>query len=434
VDASRHFGRLALAAGNEIGLVARVVVGPEARIGSGELASFEQAAALFEVSEAAMTAEAPRSVEAAWQSVRASEAVRAYERLRPTLPPAPAEGVTNYGDARALGAAIERALAVASFGRTLVASVEGAADAMRDQALGRAHRLQLAVGALTLVSVGVALLALRALVRPLHQLARHAHRVSAGDLGAEAPALRGPAEIVVVRDAVEDLVMALRLIDAQAGALASGELRDPVLDEEVPGRIGDSLNRSVGRLSEVTAQLTHAATHDSLTGLANRAGALAVLDELAVTGRTDGQRKALLFIDLDGFKAVNDRHGHEVGDQLLRTVADRLAAAVRSHDLVARLGGDEFLVLTDAAGSVETAERLIASVARPAHHEVGELRVTASVGVAVAEPGLAPAELLRRADAAVYRAKARGKGCVVVHLAEASPDRPAHALRCTDTA
>jgi diguanylate cyclase (GGDEF)-like protein len=130
---------------------------------------------------------------------------------------------------------------------------------------------------------------------------------------------------------------------------------------------------------------------------------------------------ALVFIDLDGFKAVNDRHTHAAGDHLLRTVAHRIRSLVRPHDTVVRWGGDEFLVLleglTDHEAATGIAERISAAVATPVPHGDDVLRVTASVGVAFHHPGdgLDAEELVRRADAAMYQAKRHSSTrCVVL--------------------
>lgn len=162
-------------------------------------------------------------------------------------------------------------------------------------------------------------------------------------------------------------------------------------------------------------RLRHEATHDHLTGLANRA----LLDERASQllddPDTQSRPEAVLLMDLDGFKAVNDTMGHHVGDALLVAVADRLRHGVRSSDTVARLGGDEFAVLlpgTDADVAVATARRLQAGLSRPVTVEGHQLLAQASIGVAVGCPTEFDA-LLRAADLAMYQAKRDGTG---VHL------------------
>jgi diguanylate cyclase (GGDEF)-like protein/PAS domain S-box-containing protein len=172
---------------------------------------------------------------------------------------------------------------------------------------------------------------------------------------------------------------------------------------------------AITHIEDVTDQrvaaerLTHAATHDDLTELPNRAALVERLDGL-LAGAAPGE-VSVLFIDLDNFKVVNDSLGHGVGDQLLREVARRLRNVMRDTDRLARFGGDEFVVFVD--GGVDpavVAERLRREVQRPVVVEGHELVTTASIGFAVnSAVGLTADELLRDADAAMYRAKAGGR-------------------------
>jgi diguanylate cyclase (GGDEF)-like protein len=152
------------------------------------------------------------------------------------------------------------------------------------------------------------------------------------------------------------------------------------------------------------------ATHDDLTGLPNRARLLELIEEELAD---DVARPALLFLDIDGFKTVNDSLGHEVGDELLRQVGARLLSQVRPGDAVGRLGGDQFVVLARACDGPEAASiafRLQRSFARPFTAAGLNVPVSASIGVAVAQPGLRqPHQLLSDADAAGYEAKAAGR-------------------------
>ena len=154
------------------------------------------------------------------------------------------------------------------------------------------------------------------------------------------------------------------------------------------------------------------ALHDPLTGLANRTLLLDRLKEAQQRSRRAGGDVAVLFLDLDRFKVINDSMGHEAGDRLLIAVADRIAAALRPTDTAARFGGDEFVVLCeDLNGPVEAmavAERLIASLSGPFALLNHQLFISASVGVAVAHADDDPVALLRDADAAMYEAKAKG--------------------------
>ena len=164
---------------------------------------------------------------------------------------------------------------------------------------------------------------------------------------------------------------------------------------------------------QLEEQLVHDAAHDPLTGLPNRVVLIDHLDaSLARLDRTGGI-VAVLFIDLDRFKLVNDALGHAAGDQLLVYFSERLRAALRPSDLATRSGGDEFVVvctdLTEPAEAEAIATRLAAVLQAPFHIEGREMFVTASVGIAIAVPGTASAELLRDADAAAYQAKERGR-------------------------
>jgi diguanylate cyclase (GGDEF)-like protein/PAS domain S-box-containing protein len=174
---------------------------------------------------------------------------------------------------------------------------------------------------------------------------------------------------------------------------------------------------------EAEELLRHQAFHDPLTGLANRALFTdRVEHSLVVHGQVGGQ-VAVLFLDLDDFKAVNDSFGHPCGDALLQAVGQRLRQALSPHHTVARLGGDEFAILVEAengaSAAVEAAERVISVLQPPFDLDGREVFVTASVGIAVAGDA---EELLRSADVAMYRAKASGKAQYVVYAPRMDED------------
>jgi diguanylate cyclase (GGDEF)-like protein/PAS domain S-box-containing protein len=161
------------------------------------------------------------------------------------------------------------------------------------------------------------------------------------------------------------------------------------------------------------AQLLHDALHDPLTGLANRV-LFADHVERALASRRRGRTKvALLFLDLDDFKVVNDTLGHRAGDRLLIEVARRLSEATRDGDIAARQGGDEFTVLLDRVHGVEdavaSAERLAADLGRPIELEGLNIAIAVSIGIALASDENGADDLLAHADAAMYAAKAQGK-------------------------
>lgn len=161
--------------------------------------------------------------------------------------------------------------------------------------------------------------------------------------------------------------------------------------------------RAMRSLNEQRRKLAHQATHDPLTGLGNRQGLVDALD-----ARLRGSAPPeLLLIDLDGFKAVNDRYGHAAGDHVLQVVAERLLAAVRRSEMVARHGGDEFVVVLPPGARAEiVAPRLAAALRDPIKWEDELLWVRASIGEAVGDPDDTPASLLERADRDMYRQKA----------------------------
>jgi diguanylate cyclase (GGDEF)-like protein len=170
--------------------------------------------------------------------------------------------------------------------------------------------------------------------------------------------------------------------------------------------------RLLGRLRQHELDLRYQASHDALTRLANRQ-LFGERVQAALTAPRHDPGLAVLLIDLDDFKTVNDTLGHAVGDGLLVAVAERLRHCVRPGDTVARLGGDEFAVLLERARSdavVEVAERILASLRRPVLAHGHKLLIQASIGVAAAPSGEDAGELLRNADVAMYAAKERGKG------------------------
>ena len=174
-----------------------------------------------------------------------------------------------------------------------------------------------------------------------------------------------------------------------------------------------SLFSDIGALKRAEEQLRHMAHHDMLTGLPNRVLFAADLVHSLQRAERQGQRIALLFVDLDCFKLVNDTLGHAVGDRTLRIVGARLRAAVRAEDRVARLGGDEFTVVLEEVGGAPAvaaaANKLLAAVAQPMELEGRSVCISASIGIAVFPVDGTDADtLVRAADAAMYRAKRQG--------------------------
>jgi diguanylate cyclase (GGDEF)-like protein len=191
----------------------------------------------------------------------------------------------------------------------------------------------------------------------------------------------------------------------------------PLLDDEggVIGTWGYSRNVT----AQVTAEeeLAHRALHDVLTDLPNRALTVDRAEQLLARARRAQASVAALYIDLDGFKNVNDTYGHPVGDELLKAVAERLKLAIRGGDTASRLGGDEFVILVESAsldvGPEVVAERLLEVLREPYEIAGRQLRVTSSIGMATGLRANAE-ELLRDADIALYEAKAEGRDRYVI--------------------
>jgi diguanylate cyclase (GGDEF)-like protein/PAS domain S-box-containing protein len=374
--------------------------------------------------------------------------------------------------------------------------------------------------ALVLVTVLITVATVRSVVRPLQQVEMRARAVSEGWLDGSPLQPRGPDEIFVVTEAINDLTVNLNRFVAQTTALAAGQLDAPHLNEPLPGALGRSLHATIERLRSTTyglrenemrakaivehagdaiftvdatgtlrqvnavgarmlgydapklvgtpirryllgdlvsgenkvyqmhgediavaltvspvegtamltvvarditldkqreSALSYAARHDALTGLANRAAFMDELQRVAV----NAEHATVFFLDLDGFKAVNDTWGHAVGDELLIAVSKRLVAALRTNDLGARYGGDEFVAivfgLEDNAASIRFGQRLIEAIERPFQLGPHHVRISTSIGVVRVAKDLKAPDILRRADIAAYSAKAAGKGRVRIH-------------------
>jgi diguanylate cyclase (GGDEF)-like protein/PAS domain S-box-containing protein len=222
---------------------------------------------------------------------------------------------------------------------------------------------------------------------------------------------------------------------AQAGASAVAEVRVPRGDErqrvvEIHGTNMEAEPAIGGRLLNLRdltdrkgmeEQLKRMALHDPLTLLANRSLFRDRVEHAIAVSKRNGRGVAVIFVDLDNFKRVNDTHGHAIGDRVLHRSAQRLVKANRNGDTVARLGGDEFAVLLENLTLndpvLEIAARIVESLQEPLDQPVTDMRVAASVGIAFAGADDGVEELMRNADVAMYAAKSAGKGRYVVYEA-----------------
>jgi diguanylate cyclase (GGDEF)-like protein len=216
------------------------------------------------------------------------------------------------------------------------------------------------------------------------------------------------------------VIRPLEVLRQSANRLAAGDLDQRVVVDrhDELGDLAASFNAMADAVAGTQRQLAREASTDALSGLANRAAFSARLDALLAQPDRRPGVQAILFVDLDDFKEVNDRHGHDSGDGLLCEVARRLERVMRPGDLVARLGGDEFALLlddlTEPAGAVAVAHRIVESLDEPIVVGADTVRVGASIGVAVRDAGSTATQLMRRADLAMYAAKSKGKNRVEV--------------------
>jgi len=207
----------------------------------------------------------------------------------------------------------------------------------------------------------------------------------------------------------------IRALVEPAMALSTG---NHVVVESLGLKEADEVGLALSRTAAILADANRLASHDALTGMPNRLHFdNFVIEQLAVAVR-ESQRFSVLYIDLDGFKRVNDLHGHAVGDELLLSVAERLRGVVRGADVVARMGGDEFaaaLPNTGSTGAAQVACKVIDALSMPFMLTTATVAISASVGIACyPESGDDAASLMRRADMAMYAAKDAGKGRYVV--------------------
>ena len=232
--------------------------------------------------------------------------------------------------------------------------------------------------------------------------------------------VRDPLTMAMRRNAIVGLGENCVLIGRDGSESAIEDTAAPVHDRngQVTGAV--MVFRDVGAARALSLRMSHLAQHDVLTGLPNRLLLTDRLDRAIAAARRHGVSLAVLFLDLDGFKYINDSLGHATGDRVLQAVARRLEAGVRGSDTVSRHGGDEFVVLlsevTCAEDATLNADKLLAAIAVPHHIDNQALQVTASVGISLyPADGTDPGTLLQRADLALLRAKAQRSSSLSQH-------------------
>ncbi|MBN9328228.1 MAG: hypothetical protein BGO38_04260 [Cellulomonas sp. 73-145] len=256
----------------------------------------------------------------------------------------------------------------------------------------------------------------------------------------------GASEVERRLDEVVNVIQAFSALrfDARATVGPAGDILDAVaagvnaLGEELEASYQEIEQRVADRTAELailTQELRRRALHDDLTGLANRAAFWDLLGRRLDLAATRPTGFAVLFFDLDDFKAVNDTLGHAAGDQLLVEVARRIGGELRTADTVARVGGDEFLVLLDevptGAAALAVARRITRRLQEPYELRGNRHTATSSIGVAMVPDGLTdPDAIVAAADAAMYDAKRRGHGKCVLY----SKDRHAQRLLASEDA
>ena len=260
----------------------------------------------------------------------------------------------------------------------------------------------------------------RRLAQPLDQLSAAIEKRTREDSDAPLPQVGGYREIHLLSSTLSDLI---ELEKRQRHALSSlnQSLENQVNERTAELRAAaDQLQKALIEQNEAKEQLQQMVLLDMLTGLPNRRAFHEELPKAMARAQREQQEMAVLFLDLDGFKAVNDTHGHEAGDELLRQFAARIGACVRKTDTVARLGGDEFVVILEGlareSDAREVATKILQGMAQPFDLGRAQALLTSSVGIALYAPkeSLPPDQLLHAADQAMYVAKHAGKNRIHV--------------------
>ena len=365
----------------------------------------------------------PRA-QAVWDAMQADPANQQFEaaiQLAVTIAvtggPAPFAGDAT-GAAVAMAPGIEYVTDLNELVVAVSQDLEDAALAQSADATRQFVNVLILLVVLAMVGLAGVIVAGRMLTRPLRKLASTARRVHDGDFDLDRLPATGPREIAATTRAFNEMASTLKAVEATTVALAAEDLSHPELFIRLPGRTGHALQATIDSLSarirerEQQRQLLHeAATHDQLTGLLNRAAVIDYLTNDVARRRQAGETVAVLFMDLDGLKQLNDTYGHDIGDVAVKATADAIIESTAICDVVGRLGGDEFLVVLchDHSGDGDAVtERVNASLARHSlsvHDSVVPLRASVGVALARCDADTDPMTLVRQADAAMYIAK-----------------------------
>lgn len=266
------------------------------------------------------------------------------------------------------------------------------------------HQLLLFGGGFTVLALALTGWILRSITGPLRRLTERVAAVASGETEGDPVTIGGHDELARLGSTIEEVADGLRHLERQIMAMAAGDLDDPSLRMPAPGLVGAYVQERVDDLRLASGRLRLAASSDPLTGLLNRR---ALTEAVLERGPRAGDM-AVLYLDLDRFKQVNDAHGHHHGDAVLQAVAARLSRLVREGDLVARIGGDEFIVVLAAmdadAVSVLTS-RIELAVTEPISVEGVTHRVGCSIGLSWLGPAGDLAVALEQADQRMLAAK-----------------------------
>ncbi len=364
------------------------------------------------------------SGQAVWDAIQAKPAVQQFAITVEQALGVALDGQASpfAGDAAYAGSAMSAGLVlVADFEALVIAASQDLHTTALDQAANATRRF---VGdlsfliVLALVTVGGVVVAGRLLTRPLRKLAGSAQRVHDGDFDLEPLPATGPREVVTTMRAFNDMASTLKAVESRAVALAGEDFSRPEMLVPLPGRTGQALQATIDSLATIIHEreqqrkiLHEAATHDQATGLFNRAAVIDYLTNDVTRRRLAGETVAVLFIDLDGLKQLNDTYGHEIGDSAVVATADAIVEATNPCDVVGRLGGDEFLVVlchNHSADGPAIATRINEDLAHnslPVENIMIPLKASVGAALARCDADTDPMTLVRQADAAMYQAK-----------------------------